>query len=332
LSSTPITATEAARTDPQAFLQITRESWKAENAVIQRILARGLTAAATALSDQGVEFLDEDSRRLYLGDHRSDQIDSIELVAAIAPLLATEQRKRLELIILSASEYRKEVVLDERQAIWDREARLRLLKAIPGEYLSAETVAIVKSEEQALPDWNRERIFGRSGLVRERLPVSPAELLTAPDEHLLEMLKAPDTRDGRESEWIEEDKCWERPAGSEAIVGALGKTISAACVSCSASPERRNSSINSSSLILPRAVAGFRFASVVASPAVDRTPRLKLSARTATKVGTTLFFTISILRATSVILMHERYGIPRTGPRHASEVRLHVCMAIVQTG
>ena len=214
--------TKGGQADPYAFLEITRASWQSENAVVQRVLARGLTAAASSIPEQGLEFLCTDNRRLHLGDDRRDQNDSLELIGAIVPFLTTQQQELLQSTILSSSQYRKEIApLEDDRAIWDREARLRLLKAIPEEYLSAKSAAIMKREEQELPEWNRKPMLGRSGLVREKLPLSPAEMLTAPDEDLLRMLDAPDVRDRAQTEWIEEEECWERPGGSDAMVVAL---------------------------------------------------------------------------------------------------------------
>ena len=73
----------------------------------------------------------EDSRRFEIGTYDSNyQSDSVDLVAALAPHLSSEQRAQLEARIVSWSRYRDGVELAECQREADREARVRLLCAV----------------------------------------------------------------------------------------------------------------------------------------------------------------------------------------------------------
>jgi len=217
-----ISVEETAKIDEQAFLNITRSAWTCEVRPVQRLLARGLTVAAAKIPEVVMDFFREDRRRFTLGSYVGElQGDSTALVKAVAPHLDENARKTLENMILSWSQYREDVGVDERRDVYDREARLRLLKAIPSHLLSTETDQLVEREERELPDWDRKRPGVRSGFVREVPPLSKAEMRTASDEAILQSLDGPQRRDRSASEWNEVEGGWEEPGGAWAATREL---------------------------------------------------------------------------------------------------------------
>lgn len=216
-----VTAAEhTARDSPAAFVEIVRDSWSSDNMSVHRVLARGLTVAAPSIPHVGLEYLLSDPRRFLLGDYASEEADSTALISAIAPHLSESQLADLVSTIRSWSKYRDRASIEECQCEWDRETRLRLLKAIPAPLLPTDVRDFISSEEAAVPQWDRKTRRSRSGLVRAKLPMTKGEMLDASDENVLRLIQAPDPGPGT-SEWIEEEECWERPGGREATVQAL---------------------------------------------------------------------------------------------------------------
>ena len=213
-----------AATSPDIFVEITRQSWSSENAVVHRLIVRGLCLAIRDRPLTGLEYLRGDRRRFAVGTSESHgQSDSQALIAALVPLLSVNERISLEKLILSWSQYRDGVEVIDEQREWDREARLRLLTSIPSHLLSQELSQLIESEKSALPDWDREIRSSRSGSVREVPPMSKEAMLTADNEQVLRTISA--SRDpGREQRTMTEvPGGWEEPGGPSAAGRELGE-------------------------------------------------------------------------------------------------------------
>lgn len=216
--------TETAKTDPNSFLDITRSSRSTENGPVQRILARGFAAIAVQFPEIAFEFLIEDTRRFMLGNFSDEEpSDTTALVAAIASNWSENGRQKLEAAILSWTEYRPGVELEDCQRTWDREARLRLLKAIPENLLSIEVAEFVRKEECDLPEWNRKRRRSHFGSVREIPPLTKDEMEKASDEQVLESLRGPLHHDRSMAQWKEVDGGWEEPGGAWSATSELAE-------------------------------------------------------------------------------------------------------------
>jgi hypothetical protein len=216
-----VTAVEhTARDSPAAFVEIVRDSWASDNMPVHRLLARGLTVAAASIPHVGLEYLVSDPRRFLLGDYASEEDDSTALISAVAPHLSENQLADLVNMIRSWSKYRDRASMEECQSEWDRESKLRLLKAIPPFVLPTDVRDFIANEEKAVPEWNRKTPRSRSGLVRAKLPMTKGEILEASDEKVLKLMLTPDPGPDT-SEWIEDEECWERPGGRDATVQAL---------------------------------------------------------------------------------------------------------------
>ncbi|REK27027.1 MAG: AAA family ATPase [Planctomycetota bacterium] len=203
--------------NPEEFLQITKQSWSSENAVVHRLLIRGLCSVVHSRPEAGLEYLGGDRRRFMLGTRVSrDQSDSIELIASIFPRLQNAGRQSLEQEILNWSMYRDGIEMDNDRVRWDREARLRLLNAIPADLRSQQISELVEAEKESLPDWSRERSGSRFGLVRQTPPMSKERMLTADNEEVLNAISASQESDVSSRKWLKVEGVWEEPGGAYA--------------------------------------------------------------------------------------------------------------------
>lgn len=224
-SSILMAVEETASSDPQAFLEITRSSWEIENRPIQSLLACGLAKAAADLPKAALDFLCSDPRRLHLGTYDAgEQADSVALIKAVGPHLDEPGLRRLESTILSWSLFRPDVELEQMDELPEREARLRLLKAIPERFLTPTTVAFVRREETEIRDWDWEPFrAGRPAMVKEVPPLTKEQMIRTSDEQILDALAAdPDgERSGRQ--WDEHEGVWLRPGGARAVARELAE-------------------------------------------------------------------------------------------------------------
>jgi nucleoside phosphorylase len=204
----------AAAEAPEQFVEITTESWASENAVVHRLIIRGLCIVAQTRPEIGLKYLSEDARRFELGSHEShEQSASISLIKAMVPRLGVEERTQLEQMIFAWSMYREEVDLDEDRDRWNQEARLRLLSAFPDELLSAETAHWVRSARLQLPEWNQQIASGGFGFVREIPPVSKEQMVTASTTEIVKLINASKESAPSHSRRSEVDGGWEEPGG-----------------------------------------------------------------------------------------------------------------------
>ncbi|MEX1230801.1 MAG: hypothetical protein WEB58_11205 [Planctomycetaceae bacterium] len=210
----------------QKFLEVTRESWSVENAVVQSMIAHGLESATASHTAFVIQFLSADPRRFFLGNYKDgDQAHSISLIEKIAPQLPENELRALEQKIVEWSMYWPDVELCEEQRIWDREARLRLLRAIPKHLMTPETAECARAEEQALPERARHnqgrRI--RSGMVKEIPPMTKEQMLTADDDAIVAILSEPFDEDREPSFWSEVEGGLVCPGGVRAATRELSE-------------------------------------------------------------------------------------------------------------
>lgn len=210
-----------ASSEPNAFLDIVRTSYAIENQVIHRVLAIGFVELAAKSPSVALEYLLADSRRFLLGSYRNGQADSVALVEAVAGAGDETCRRALEDAILSWMPYRSDQEIDEDRDDYFRELRLRLLSAIPEQLLSEATAALVREEKNALPGWDRDVYYVRSGSVHEIPALSKDQIRLAADDQVLAALRGPAESDRSQQRWIPEKKCWEQPGGARAVTRQL---------------------------------------------------------------------------------------------------------------
>ncbi len=199
---------------PEQFVELTRQSWSSENAVVHQFLIRGLCRAVDKNPTIGLAYLAEDRRRFSLGSYESNrQSASMELIVALATHLDQDSRLQLEQLILSWSMYRDGIDLSQEQRNWDREARLCLLSAIPPELLSARAFDVVQAESAALPGWNQKGISDHGGFVRQIPPMTKEQMLISTNGDILESLKTCKEPDRSNGMWTRTEDGWEEPGG-----------------------------------------------------------------------------------------------------------------------
>lgn len=181
-----------AEIDPGAFLEFVRANTNVDMLLVQRWLARGLVKCVSHDSVFVLEFLCADPRRLVLGPHSNHFRDSSKLIEAVAPYLDETQYLRLESTLLNWHRY-SHMPDDDAQTrkdrlLWDRENRLRLLRALPSERLSQAARRLVAEEERAFPNLsNRDMWF--SGMGRVDSPVSAEQMQKGSDEDVLHLFE-----------------------------------------------------------------------------------------------------------------------------------------------
>lgn len=151
-----IAVKKLAEKELHAFIQFLNDNTSSDSMIVHRILSSGLEQTAAVEPLLVLEYLLGDPRRLCLGDYNDGHSDTKQLIAAVFPHLNQSDRLRLEMAVLSFNRYKKVptewVVEDRRHRMqWNRQHRLRLLRAFPEEYLSRQARLARAEEERAFP-------------------------------------------------------------------------------------------------------------------------------------------------------------------------------------
>lgn len=190
LGSFDVAITALAEQEPDAFVEFLRREGKRDSHFVQRLLCRGLRAAAGSRPRAGLDFLKEDGRRFELGSFEDRHEDSTALITAIVPHLGPGKRLELEDAILAWEMYDGESSAGEpelrfKESKWNREHRLRLLKAFPQGTLSAKTQRLVDEEVLALPHYMDSGFRIEGGIIGS--PMSAEQMAKAKDDHLINL-------------------------------------------------------------------------------------------------------------------------------------------------
>jgi hypothetical protein len=169
---------------------------------IHRLLSAGLLKLAASHPDMIVGYITSDPRRLIVGDLFDCHKASRRLISAVVPYLDGEGLRKLEDPNWSAKDKFK-------RRKWNRQHRLRLLRAFPEEYLSEGTRLLRDQEERALPgvpDWDSR--IGGGGCVGS--PMSHEQMAKAKDEDVLNLFEELDDS----TEWDHPRRSWDFIGGS----------------------------------------------------------------------------------------------------------------------
>jgi hypothetical protein len=175
---------------PNDFLTFVDRQATSEMLVVHRLLARGMRLIATEHAVQVVQYLLGDTRRFALGDYRDEHAETRALITAAVRNVDLTTRLLLEQAI-RRWEYTRpvqgEVADDRRHRLrWNRQHRIRLLRAFPLRHLSPEGAKLLREEERALPGTpDRERDI-EGGIMSS--PVSAEQMAKASDADLLNLL------------------------------------------------------------------------------------------------------------------------------------------------
>lgn len=199
------TAIRTVASEDHSWFFVFLRRWEASDlAAVHRMLAVGLRQVASALPGEVLAYLLGDKRRMAIGTYSDQHWDSKKIIADLAPSLTGKQLRELDSAITSWSHYYYNPADDsaktrfERKK-WDREHRLRLLRAIPAPQLSTETKRLIILEERALgtvTDWDCRS----SGFTCIGSPVSASQMEKSRDEDIVGLFQEL------------EDKCeWDHP-------------------------------------------------------------------------------------------------------------------------
>lgn len=199
---TAIKATATA--DHVWFLDFLKKYETRDLEAVHRMLVVGLRQISVALPCEVLAYLLGDKRRMAIGTYSDQHRDTKKLINDLAPNLTGEQLKSLEMAITSWSQYDHYPTEDTAKIRfmrnkWDREHRLRLLRAIPACSLSSETKKLIVQEERALgnvQDWDCR--IGDGGCIGS--PVSAEQMEKAKDEDILGLFQE-----------LDDDSGWDHP-------------------------------------------------------------------------------------------------------------------------
>jgi hypothetical protein len=215
----PISAINASilaisKDDPDAFLDFFRANVDSPYVAVHRILCNGLMNIVETRTEVVLEYLVSDPRRLAVGDMYDQHKHSKRLISAVIPHLNKDGVSALEDAVMNWSRYYntdpKWSPEDRSNRMkWNREHRLRLLRAFPEELSSEKLTSLRRKEERAfpkLPDWDSK--VGVAGWVGS--PMSGDQMQKAEDEHILKLFR--DLTD--DTEWDHPKRRWSHIGGS----------------------------------------------------------------------------------------------------------------------
>ncbi|PHS05796.1 MAG: hypothetical protein COA78_15000 [Blastopirellula sp.] len=207
---------------PERFFEIVKINWNSNSKPVHRIIARGLSQAASKLAKESLAYLCGDERRFLLGSYdQNEQNDTIQLIQAISPNLNQNEIDSLTNAIQEWDKYEPGENDSNDQDTWVREDRLRLLNAISSEYISDDDNIFIETEKKELPEWNRNKRMGRSGSIKQLPAMTKEDMLNSSDETILQTLNETPPFTRALGNWIEEGGYWEEPGGTEAFAREL---------------------------------------------------------------------------------------------------------------
>jgi hypothetical protein len=200
--------------DPDTFLDFFRANVDSPYVAVHRLLCNGLMNIVETRPQVVLEYLVSDPRRLAVGDMYDQHKHSKRLISAVIPHLNKDGVSALEDAVMNWNRYYstdpKWSPEDRSNRMkWNREHRLRLLRAFPEELSSERLTSLRRKEERAfpkLPDWDSK--LGVGGLVGS--PMSGDQMQKAEDEHILKLFD--DLTD--ETEWDHPKRRWGHIGGS----------------------------------------------------------------------------------------------------------------------
>jgi hypothetical protein len=148
---------------------VSRES-SSELLTLHRLLSRGLEANASSLTEQIFDYLIADPRRLAIGSLSDSHQESKLLIASAASHFSAAQLSALEAAILNWTYYGGAEGKDPSTVKLNWHHRIRLLRAIPEDAMSAPTRALLNERQTEFPNVSDEEIVIREVAWRGEVP------------------------------------------------------------------------------------------------------------------------------------------------------------------
>ena len=186
-----VAVSELAKQNIHTFLNFLDKNLCSDLLIVHCLLARGLEYIAKEKPQQVLEYLIGDPRRLRLGDHEDHYRETKRLIASVFPYLAPLNRTHLEEVVIAFKHYNylpSQLSAKEKFQFlkFQRQNRLRLLRAFPVDYLSSKTKRLRDEEERALPETDyTSRMHG--GFIGAGARITVDEMAHASDEDILRL-------------------------------------------------------------------------------------------------------------------------------------------------
>jgi pimeloyl-ACP methyl ester carboxylesterase len=194
-----------ADSDASDFLAFAEAETVSELLVVHRLLAIGYLRAVHDVPLRVFEYLIADPRRLLLGPYTDVHKESLALIEAVSPLLSEANFARLEGTVMAWRHYDGDAQVDDdastrqQKLRWERQHRLRLLRALPLARRSPPVQRLVEEEERAFPGLgNRDVQF--SGVRFIGSPVSAEQMDKGTDSDVLNLFDE-----------LTDDSAWDHP-------------------------------------------------------------------------------------------------------------------------
>ena len=215
----PITAlskgiSEFSRTEPQKFVQFFLNNIESPYLAVHRLLCIGLLQLIESHPDLIFDYLIDNPKRLVVGDYRDQHKYSKRLISKLIPKLSAQQRQLLEGTVLNWNRYYQEDpewTLEDKfkRTRWNKQHRLRLMRAFPKEFCSKEFNIIKEQIERAFPktqDWDLK--LGGAGFVGS--PMSHEQMVKAENGHIVNLFSTLTD----DTEWDHPNRRWDHVGGS----------------------------------------------------------------------------------------------------------------------
>jgi ABC-type cobalamin/Fe3+-siderophores transport system ATPase subunit len=215
-----VSAIEAlAKSDPGRFIEFAGQYGGTDQMIVQRLLAQGMKLITVSRPDEVADFLLADERRLLLGSFSRPSADTKELIRSVMPLLDPTKRREIETMVRDWDRWQNHPEDDAKTRMarrtWNREHRLRLLRAFPDECLSDDLRKHLIEEERALGDVDEGERRGFE-MTEVCSPVNADQMALAQDEHILQIFRE-----------IDDSQAWGISARSRRPLGRSGGAIQA---------------------------------------------------------------------------------------------------------
>lgn len=193
-----------ADSDPDGFLEFVTASAQSELLLVHRFLALGLVRAAAHAPQRVFDYLRGDSRRLVLGPYSDLHKESIAMIAGVSALLDDPSYAQMEAMLRDWRYYNETVEHGDadtrlQRQQWERQHRLRLLRALPEGRRSAALQRLVNEEERAFPGLP-DKDVQFSGVQWIGSPVSAQQMDRAADADVLNLFSE-----------LTDDAAWDHP-------------------------------------------------------------------------------------------------------------------------
>jgi pimeloyl-ACP methyl ester carboxylesterase len=178
--------------DSEGFLAFAEAQADSDLLLVHRLMAVGRLKTVNVRPLLAFNYLIADSRRLSLGPYTDLHKESLALIAGVSPHLDQANFALLEATIQNWTYYGDTEQLDEdasnrQQTLqWNRQHRLRLLRALPEAQRSPALQRFIDEEERAFPGL-QSRDIHFSGAMFIGSPVSAEQMAKADDSDVLNL-------------------------------------------------------------------------------------------------------------------------------------------------